>query len=60
MSTSFDCRPACFSLSRPTMSLPSSTKWPSLVAKRIIEVAGPERAPFRVGPYLESVGDNRP
>lgn len=31
MDTSSDCRPACFSLSRPTTSLPSSTKWPSLV-----------------------------
>ncbi|OSJ33803.1 hypothetical protein BSZ19_14430 [Bradyrhizobium japonicum] len=54
------CRPACFSLPRRTMSLPSSTKWPSQVAKRIIEVAGPERAPLRVGPYLASAGDNRP
>ena len=62
MEGSSGLRRACFSLSRLRTLLPSSPKWPSLIREnRIVEIAGPERAPFNeiVARYLKAVNDRR-
>ena len=55
-------RPACSSPSRRTTLLPSLPMWRSRRREtRIVEIAGPERAPFNefVARYLKAVGDPR-
>ena len=62
MATSSGCRPACSSRSRRTTSLAIVAEV-ALAAPRngIVEIAGPERAPFNeiVARYLKAIGDPR-
>jgi uncharacterized protein YbjT (DUF2867 family) len=62
MEASSGLRRARFNLSRLMTLPPSSPKLPSLIREnRIVEIAGPERAPFNeiVARYLKAVGDPR-
>ena len=62
METGSGSRPACSSPSRRTTLLPSLPMWRCAAPRNgIVEIAGPERAPFNeiVARYLKAVGDPR-